>query len=267
MTRQVEVTLNGLRTIIREHGRPETPADRTLICLHPIGQEASYHDGLARALGDDWRVIGHDQRGHGVAATQPAQCLAQMVDDAEALIDHIGGPAHLAGFSMGGSIAAELAARRSSHVISVTLAATPARGLPVFAERACAVEAGSVAAVAEPTVERWFGRRHGLSAIDVARASLGKMTPQGYDAVWRSLASFRGYEPIAALLPPALCLSFSDDLSTPPEVLDEIARTIRAAGGVATRHNIGGAGHMGLLQVPEQVASAFRQFAQQRELV
>lgn len=256
MIRQAEMTLNGLHTVVREHGPADAAGDRTLMCLHPIGQDASFHDGLAQALGDDWRVVSHDQRGHGAASPQPAQSLMQMVNDAEALLGYVGSPVHLAGFSMGGSVAAELAGRRAPDIITVTLAATPARGLPVFSERACAVAQGSVAAVSEPTLERWFGQCHGSAVIDVARASLEKMTADGYDAVWHALASFRGYEPIAASLPPALCLSFTDDLSTPPPVLDEIARIIRNSGGTAARRNIPAAGHMGLLQVPQAVASA-----------
>lgn len=265
MSRQTQMLLNGLRTTVRDHGSADHAGYRTLMCLHPIGQEASYHDGLARALGGQWRVVSHDQRGHGSAAGQPAQSLMQLVDDAEALLDDIGVPVHLAGFSMGGSVAAELAARRRRDIISVSLVATPCRGQPVFAERACAVEAGTVAAVAAPTIERWFGQRHGLKAIAVARASLSKMTPEGYDAIWHALASFRGYEDLAGSLPPALCLSFSDDLSTPPSVLDEIASIIAAAGGFAARADIGGAGHMGLLQKPDEVASAFLQFASETE--
>ena len=251
------VVLNGLATELYDSGR-DAPADRTILCLHPLGQEAAFFDGVAAALGLDWRVVSFDQRGHGAAADRPARDFMQLVDDAEAALD-LCDARHVAGFSMGGSVAALLAARRS--LATVTLVATPHRGLPVFSERACAVEGGSIDAVAEETVARWFGRAHGEPAIERARASLAKLTPEGFDAAWRAFATFEGYDRIAPALPPALCLAYGDDLSTPPDVLDAIAETIRAAGGTARRETFPGAGHMGLLQRPDETADAIAGFA------
>lgn len=247
------VRASGLRTSLREWG----DGPDVLLCLHPLGQEAAFFADLPAALGPGWRVAAFDQRGHGSAADQPAGSLEQMVDDARAMRERTGAR-HVAGFSMGGAVAALLAAR--GGLASVSLVATPDRGQPVFAERACAVRAGSVAAVTESTVTRWFGRPAGEPAIDRARASLAKMTPEGFDAAWRALASFGGYEALAPRLPPALCLAYGDDLSTPPEVLDAIADTIRAAGGTAVRETVARAGHMGLLQRPAETAAAIARF-------
>lgn len=251
-------TVNGLKTVAREWG--EGPC--VLLCLHPLGQEAAFFEDFARALGTDWRVISYDQRGHGAAASQPAEHFSQMVDDAEAALRRTGAR-HVAGFSMGGSIAAELAER--TRLLTLTLVATPDRGLPVFLERARAVREGGIAAVAQETVGRWFGRTSGEPAIDRARASLLKMTPEGFDATWRAFAAFKGYEHRASSLPPTLCLAYGDDLSTPPNVVDRIADTIRSASGVVSRQTIPGAGHMGLLQKPAETAAAVARFVAANE--
>ncbi|RVT86649.1 alpha/beta fold hydrolase [Rhodobacteraceae bacterium CCMM004] len=237
---------------------------RSLMCLHPLGQNADFHARLASHLGPGWSVHAFDQRGHGAASQTAADDLQQLVDDAEAFLDRVGPPAHLAGFSMGGAVAALLAARRISGIETLTLVATPDRGLPVFAERACALAAGSVAAVTEPTIARWFGRTEGDSAIAVAREALSKLRPEGFDAAWRALASFQGYARIAHALPPTLCIAFADDLSTPPDVADRIADLIRAAGGDVRRIDIADAGHMGLLQKPAEVAAAIADFVEMR---
>ncbi|WP_299790411.1 alpha/beta hydrolase [uncultured Marivita sp.] len=243
--------LNGFDTELQSWGEgPEA-----VLCLHPLGQEAAFFADLD--LGPGRRVLSFDQRGHGVAAATSAESLTQMVDDAEAAMRKTGAR-HLAGFSMGGAVAAELAARSDAR--SVCLAATPHEGLPVFAERACAVSRGSVAAVTEHTVQRWFGRTGPEPAIDRARASLAKMTPEGFDAAWRALASFEGYGRIAPALPPALCLAYAGDLSTPPDVLMGIAGTIRDAGGRAEFDTIPGAGHFGLLETPRETSAAIRGF-------
>ncbi|MEM8824086.1 MAG: alpha/beta hydrolase [Pseudomonadota bacterium] len=251
------ISLNGLPTQWFDRGSIDA---KLLLCLHPLGQNGTFFDGLFAALGDGWRVISFDQRGHGSAAAHPVRDFSQFVDDAEAALDRIGGKAHVAGFSLGGSIAAELASRRADDIPTLTLAATPHQGMPVFAERACAVRMGSIAAIADETVRRWFGRLDGDPAILVARASLDQLSPESFDAAWRAFATFEGYGKFAGRLPPALCLSFSQDLSTPPTIADQIADAITTAGGEAHRVDISGAGHMGLLQKPAEVASALAEF-------
>lgn len=257
------VTLNGLRTQWHEWGAPD---GRPLLCLHPLGQNGHFFDGLARALGTGWRIVSYDQRGHGSAADQPVASFGQLADDAAAALDRMGGHAHVAGFSMGGSVAAELAARRCADIPTLTLAATPHAGVPVFEERACSVRKGSIAAIAEGTVLRWFGRTTGDPSIDTARKALDRLTPESFDAAWRAFATFEGYETIAGSLPPALCLAFLDDLSTPPPILDRIAGMIRDAGGKVQRADIANAGHMGLLQKPRDVALEIERFVANCEL-
>jgi 3-oxoadipate enol-lactonase len=255
-----QVTLNGLPTRWREWG-----TGRPILCLHPLGQNADFFDGLAEALGDGWRVVSFDQRGHGDAANRAPLNFEQMVSDAAAALDRLGGQANLAGFSMGGAIAAELGARRAPDINTLSLIATPLLGLPVFAERACALRKGSIDAIVEDTVLRWFGRMSGEQAIDKAKASLEMMTPKGFDAAWTAFATFRGYGEIAGHLPPTLCLSFDEDLSTPQAVLDDIAKAIQAAGGKVKRADVSGAGHMGLLQKPREVAAELSRFITDQE--
>lgn len=252
-----DVVLNGVRTRWFEAG---DASGRPLLCLHPLGQRGAFHAGLARALGPGWRVVAYDQRGHGEAAAHPAEAFEQLVDDAEAALDRIGGRADVAGFSMGGSVAALLAARRAGGVRGLCLVATPLRGTPLFAERACAAERGSIAAIESETLLRWFGEGPDEAATRAARTSLRTMTPAGFDAAWRAFASFEGYGAIAPHLPPTLCMAFADDLSTPPPVLDEIADVIRAAGVRCERIDVDGAGHMGPLEKPREVAGAIARF-------
>lgn len=247
------VTLNSLPTEWRAWG----DGDRPLLCLHPLGQEAAYFADLAAALGKGWRVASYDQRGHGAAADTPVGAFSDFVDDAESAMDRLG-PCAVAGFSLGGAVAALLAARRAPRAL--ILAATPHRGLPVFTERACAARSGGIEAVAQDTVHRWFGRTTADPATDRARTSLHRMTPGGYDAAWRAFATFEGYDRIAPHLPRTLALAYGDDLSTPPDILDTIARTIRDANGTVLRETIPGAGHMGLLDKPAETAAILVQF-------
>nr|WP_245398688.1 alpha/beta fold hydrolase [Oceaniglobus trochenteri] len=235
-------------------------AGRTLLCLHPLGQSAEFHAGLADALGAGWRVVSYDQRGHGAAAGQPVRDWAQLVEDAEAAVAQLDGPVHLAGFSMGGAVAADLAARLPGRFASLTLAATPSEGSALFASRACAVAHGGIAGIEAETVQRWFGASTDEAAIARARAALHRLTPEGFDAAWRAFATFAGYGAVTRPWPATLVLSFGDDLSTPPAVLDHIAATLEGAGVAVQRANVDGAGHMGLLEQPQAVATEITAF-------
>ncbi len=85
---------------------------RPLFALHGALSEAASYAGLATALGDEWRVIAPDQRGHGDSDRTPEYSREGYVGDAAAVLDHLdlGGPVPVLGFSLGGINAYHLAA-------------------------------------------------------------------------------------------------------------------------------------------------------------
>ncbi|MFD3548377.1 alpha/beta fold hydrolase [Streptomyces sp. NPDC058655] len=92
---------------------------RPLLALHGGMCEGAHFAGLAAALGDDWRVIAPDQRGHGDSDRADAYDRAGYVADAVALLEHLGltaAPVAVLGFSLGGLNAYQLAADRPDLV-------------------------------------------------------------------------------------------------------------------------------------------------------
>ena len=229
------------------------------LSLHPLAQGARYHDPLVDALGGGLRLVAYDQRGHGAAAGEGIEGLDALVRDAGAVADAVGGPIHLVGHSLGGAVAAELAAARPGAFASLTLVASPARGLPVFARRARAEADGGFDALEAETLRRWFSGADGPFVAE-ARAAMRRMRPAAWDAAWRALASFGGFGPIAARLPRTMVVAFAQDVSTPPAMQDEIAAILAAAGVDVRRVDIPEAGHFGLLQRPAAVAAALMGF-------
>ncbi|MGW0395215.1 alpha/beta fold hydrolase [Streptomyces sp. NPDC003042] len=94
---------------------------RPLLALHGGLSEAAHYTDLATALGDAWRVIALDQRGHGDSDRTPEYSRAGYVGDAAALLDHLdlGGPVPVVGFSLGGINAYHLAADRPDLVAAL----------------------------------------------------------------------------------------------------------------------------------------------------
>lgn len=91
---------------------------RPLLALHGGLSEAAHFAGLTAALGDEWRVIAPDQRGHGDSDRAADYPREGFVADAVALLDRLGveGPLPVLGFSMGALNAYHLAAARPDLV-------------------------------------------------------------------------------------------------------------------------------------------------------
>jgi pimeloyl-ACP methyl ester carboxylesterase len=99
-----------------------------VILLHGLTRSLADWTGVADALARDHRVIAVDVRGFGKSTrfSAPARLGPEMAADIVRLLDHLRiDRVHLAGHSMGASIAAKVAALHPDRVRSVTLMAGP----------------------------------------------------------------------------------------------------------------------------------------------
>ncbi|MEV7833855.1 alpha/beta hydrolase [Streptomyces subrutilus] len=104
---------DGRRLVYTDFGGPGAP----LLALHGHFQDGRSYGPLAREVGPGWRVIALDQRGHGDSDRARAYGREGYVEDAAAVLEHLGlGPAVVLGHSLGGVNAYQLAARRPDLV-------------------------------------------------------------------------------------------------------------------------------------------------------
>ncbi|QWU15837.1 Pimeloyl-ACP methyl ester carboxylesterase [Paenibacillus sophorae] len=88
-----------------------------VLALHGHMNEGLFAQDLARTLAGEYRVIALDQRGHGESGRPLSYDNERYVDDALALLDHLGiDETVLLGHSLGGVVAYRLAARRPERV-------------------------------------------------------------------------------------------------------------------------------------------------------
>ncbi|MFD7261879.1 alpha/beta fold hydrolase [Streptomyces sp. NPDC059874] len=94
---------------------------RPLLALHGGMSEGAAFAGLAEALGEEWRVIAPDQRGHGDSDRAPDYSREGYVADAVALLNHLGlqAPVAVLGYSLGGLNAVHLAAAHPHRVAAL----------------------------------------------------------------------------------------------------------------------------------------------------
>jgi pimeloyl-ACP methyl ester carboxylesterase len=92
--------------------------DETVLLLHGgLSNSDALLDSIGGPLGEHRRVAAFDRRGHGrTADTAEEFHYESMVDETIAVIEHIGGPVHVVGWSDGGIVGLLLALRRPELV-------------------------------------------------------------------------------------------------------------------------------------------------------
>jgi pimeloyl-ACP methyl ester carboxylesterase len=122
--REVDLPGRG-RLYVREAAGPRRAP--TLVLLHGLAATAALNwDACIPALAERYRVLAPDHRGHG----RGIRCggnfrLEDCADDVAALIEQeVGGPALVAGYSMGGPITQLLCGRHPRLVAGMILCAT-----------------------------------------------------------------------------------------------------------------------------------------------
>jgi pimeloyl-ACP methyl ester carboxylesterase len=108
-SRTSSANVNGVEIFYEETGSGEP-----LVLVHGSWVDHHNWDLVAGHLGEHFRVITYDRRGHGDSEGSATQgSVAEDATDLAGLIEHLGvGPAHVAGNSLGSSIAIRLTGAR-----------------------------------------------------------------------------------------------------------------------------------------------------------
>src|SRR3954447_26315788 len=96
----------------------ESEQDATVVILHGgLSDSDAMLDTIGAPLRETYRVAAFDRRGHGRTADTDAPFhYDTMADETIAFLEHIGGPAHLVGWSDGGNVGLLVALRRPELV-------------------------------------------------------------------------------------------------------------------------------------------------------
>jgi esterase len=122
-TRIKQIELNGLTFQYRESGEPSAPP---LVALHAMGKSAESWDQVAGVLGEKYRVLALDQRGHGGSARNSTYTFELMCDDLLQFADAMNlGRFTLIGHSMGGTVSYLFAETYPSRIERLIVEDTP----------------------------------------------------------------------------------------------------------------------------------------------
>lgn len=123
-THAKQIDLNGHVFQYRETGRSSAPP---VVAIHGLGDDARSWDTVAQALGDTYRVLALDQRGHGGSARPGNYSFELMCEDLRQFADALALDQFiLLAHSMGGTVAYLFAESYPTRLTCMVLEDTPA---------------------------------------------------------------------------------------------------------------------------------------------
>jgi 3-oxoadipate enol-lactonase len=234
----------------------EGPADAPpLLLLHSIGTTHNIWEAQAQALAGQFRIIRPDMRGHGLTTVTPGDyTMAGLAQDALALLDALGiASAHVAGISIGGRIAQQIAADAPQRVRSLILLNT-ALEFPdpaIWQVRIDAVRLEGTQTLADAVMPRWV--------IDTAlpssrglRGMLLRTDKTGYAGAACALRDATSADVAGRIDSPCTILAGEHDPAAPPATVAALQAAIPGAVLVT----IPGAGHITTYEFANAVAAA-----------
>jgi 3-oxoadipate enol-lactonase/4-carboxymuconolactone decarboxylase len=246
------LSLGGVPFHLRDEGPRHAPP---LLMLHSLGTSLAVWEPQATALARRYRVIRMDLRGHGLSAvSEDDGSIARLAADAVAALDALGvGAAHVAGLSIGGRIALEMAAAAPERVASLMLCDTALEFPPPegWQQRMDAVRSGGMAAVADAVLARWVCDASLPSSQGLLRMLL-TTPPAGYASAAAALRDARAAPLAGRIACPASVIVGERDPATPPAW----AEAIRDAIPGATLSVIPGASHIPTFEAEAAVTAA-----------
>ena len=217
------------------------PADAQVVCItHSLTSDGGmWAEQVPLLLDAGYRVLRLDMRGHG--GSDPVDgdyTIEQLADDVALSLDFLGiDKVHYIGLSIGGMIGQAFAIKHGQRLTSAmlcdTLPATPVGGEAAWQPRIDAVkEAGTVAVLADGTMERWFTpafQPKNPARWQQIRSTISGTTPAGYLGCAAAILNFDFIAQLPSITTPTLVICGSDDEGTPPDANKKIAELIPGA--------------------------------------
>jgi 3-oxoadipate enol-lactonase len=234
--------------------------------LTGIANDHTLWQAHAAALSSGFRILRLDARGHGASSSPRAPySLQDLVNDVVGAWDALGVKRSVvAGLGLGGVVAAEVGLRHPERASAVVPVSCRAEMTPQYAAiwppMIAAAKQGGVAAIAEPTLARWFSeafRREHPAETSAMRAALMRTSLDGYLGCIAALLELDWGRRLAGFRMPVLYVSGElDTVGAPPAVMQSLCDRTPGA-----RHLVlPGATHISVVCNPAAFNDGLRDF-------
>tara|TARA_R110002020_G_scaffold192228_7_gene392386 strand:+ start:28721 stop:29545 length:825 start_codon:yes stop_codon:yes gene_type:complete len=255
--------LNGI--VIHHQVIGAAPDRPTIVFANSLGTDYRiWRDVIVRMVGD-YSIIAYDKRGHGLSESgEHTMTMDDHINDLIALIEHFEAKnVILCGLSVGGMIAQGLAAKRPDLVRALILCDTGHRiGTPeMWDARIAAIQEQGIAGISDAILERWFTKAY-RSADNAEftgyRMMLERTPVAGYTGTCAAIRDSDFTQSSSELVVPSICVVGSEDGSTPPALVGELARLIPGA----MYQEIPGAAHLPCIEKPIELSEIIKAFVE-----
>ena len=205
----------------------------------------------------------YDKRGHGLSEAGDGEItMDDHIDDLIALIEHFEAKnAIVCGLSVGGMIAQGLAAKRPDLVRALILCDTGHKigTREMWDARISAITELGIAGLSDAILERWFTKEY-RSADNAEftgyRLMLERTPVEGYVGTCAAIRDSDFTQSSSELVVPTICVVGTEDGSTPPALVGELARLIPGA----MYQEIPGAAHLPCIEKPIELSETIKAF-------
>jgi 3-oxoadipate enol-lactonase len=235
----------------------EGPEDAPVLVLsNSLGTSLEMWDDQAPVLGDRFRLLRYDTRGHGRSPAPPGPyAIGDLGRDVVRLLDRLGiERASFCGLSVGGMTGMWLAAESPERVERLVLLCTSALLVPksVWDERIATATEQGMTALVDGVIERWFTpafRSENPATVEKMATTLRETDPEGYAGCCAAIRDMDLRDRLPSIKAPTLVVSGAEDPATPPEH----GRLIRDAIPGARFEVVPGAAHIANVERPEEI--------------
>lgn len=237
-----------------------------------LGTTSRMWENVLPYLEDTHNVIRFDTAGHGQSAAGSAPVPAGETSDAtvEAFATDVLKLADVLkiekfsyiGLSLGGAIGQQLALDAPERLENLIVTCTAAKfGAPeIWQDRAKNVREQGMDWLREPSASKWYteGFADKSQEAQLLLDDLVALDPEGYAQACDAVSKFDVTNRLKDITTPTLVIAGSEDVSTPPAVVQIIADNIPEA----SFEVIEGAAHIGNIEAPEQYGAMIASFLQ-----
>lgn len=204
-----------------------------LVFSNSLGTDLSMWNAQVAALGDRFRILRYDSRGHGKSSVPAgAYTIDRLGRDALAVMDAAGvETASFCGLSKGGMVGMWLGVHAPRRIERLALCNTAAHMPPpsMWDQRIEAANTQGMEALADGVIERWFTpdfRSRAPEAVDRVRDMLLTTSGAGYAGCCAAIRDMDQREAIPTIRAPTLVIAGIHDPATPPDKAEEIAGAV-----------------------------------------
>ena len=237
--------------------------DFAIVFLNSLGTDFRVWDKLLDVLGDRFRTVRMDKRGHGLSTNHKNDIsIESLAKDVSALVDFLTiKKICLVGLSIGGLIAFEFIKQRPDLCNKLILSDTaPKIGSEnMWAERIKRVQEGGIEAISDDILARWFSNeflKNKAVELQMWRSMLTRTTKSGYIGCCEAISRCDLTEQAKLINIPTLVIVGDEDGSTPINLVKDAAKLIDGSIFKVIKK----AGHLPCVEQPIEVASIFLEF-------